>query len=483
MRRWLRRLAYLLRQSRHDADLREEIEAHRELRAAHLEREGLTSHEAEDASRRAIGNVLLAREDAREVWLGSWGTLGQDVRYGVRTCRKNPMFTAVAVVTLALGIGVNAGVFTVLNGVLFRDLPAPDAHQLVTIAQAVQGTSNTETSGFGTFSTAEYRAYRERARTLSGVLGFANVRGETTLGGETPQLVYGALVSCDYFAVLQQPPALGREFAPRDCEPGAPPVVVLSHELWTTTFAADPGIVGRIIHLNRQPFTVAAVASEAMSGNSLLRGGYLAPFSAGRLLTPTDSRYADENAFWLSLIGRRRDGASVAQVRAELDVIAAQIDRQQPGRSTTLTIERAKSIVPPGFRRVATGVAAVLMAAFGFILLIACANVANLLLARGTSRRQEIAIRVSLGASRARVVRQLLTENLLVSIGGGVLGSVLAVWSFRTLVVLALPALLPPGFSLNIAWDSSPDARVVAFGTVLTLATALLFGLAPALHL
>ena len=478
---WFRRLAYLLRQSRHDAELREEIEAHRALRAAHLEREGLTSQEAEDASRRAVGNVLLAREDVREVWLGSWSTVWQDVRYGLRTLRKNPTFTAVAVVTLALGIGVNAGIFTVLNGVLFRDLPAPDAHQLVTIAQTVQGGQISATSGFGTFSTAEYRAYRDRSQALAGVVGLSNVRGETTLGGDTPRLVYGGLVSCDYFIVLRQPPALGRELTPRDCEPGADPVVVLSHELWKTAFTADPAIVGRTIQLNRQPFTVAAVASEAASGNSFLRGGYLAPFSAGRLLTPDDARYADDTALWLNLIGRRRDGVSMSQLRAELGVIAAQIDQQQPGRSTTLTVARATS-VPPGFRGVATGVAAVLMAAFGFILLIACANVANLLLARGTSRRQEIGIRVSLGASRPRVVRQLLTENLLISLAGGLLGSVLAVWSFQALVGLAVPALLPPGLPMTVAWDMTPDARVVGFALALTFATGLLFGLAPALH-
>ena len=197
MGKWLRRLAYLLRQSRHDRELREEIEAHRSLRAAHLEREGLTPQDANDASRRAIGNVLLAREDVREIWVGSWPTFSQDVRYGVRTLRKNALFTVVAVVTLALGIGINAGIFTVLNGVLFRDLPAPNAHELVSISQTVEGGQFTATAGFDTFTISEYHVYRDRAQTLSGVLAHSDPR-ETTLGGDVPQEVFGAIVSCNY---------------------------------------------------------------------------------------------------------------------------------------------------------------------------------------------------------------------------------------------------------------------------------------------
>ena len=233
MGKWLRRLAYLLRQSRHERELREEIEAHRALRAAYLDREGLAPQQAEEASRRAIGNVLLAREDVREVWLGLLPMWWQDVRYALRAFRKNAAFTAVAVVTLALGIGVNTGIFTVLNGVLLRDLPAPHAHELVSIAQTVEREQVATTSGFSTVSMSEYRTYRERVRTLSGVLAHSDPR-ETTLGGEAPQEVFGAIVSCNYFSVLQQPPSLGRGLAAQDCDRGAPPVVVLGHAAWTT---------------------------------------------------------------------------------------------------------------------------------------------------------------------------------------------------------------------------------------------------------
>jgi predicted permease len=477
-----RRLLYLFRQTRHEAELREEIEAHRALRAARLEREGLSPHEAADVSRRAIGNVLLARDDAREVWLGAWATWSQDVRYGLRTFRRNPMFTTVAVSTLVLGIGVNAGLFTVLNGVLLRGLPAPDPHELLSISQQVQGVPGL--LGQGRFSTADYNVYRDRVQTLSGVAAVSNARGGTTLVGDAPQTVAGALVSCNYFTVLQQPPAYGRAFAEYDCESGAAPIVVLGHELWRTAFGADPGIVGRAIQLNRQFFTVVGVAAEGTYGGLFVRIDYFAPISAGRLLVSSDTRYDNEKFLWLNLIGRQRKGVSLALVRAELDVIAAQIDRPQSGRSTTLTIERAKPMtVPPGVRGMATAVAAVLMAAFGCILLIACANVANMLLARGSSRSSEIGIRLSLGASRARIVRQLVTESLLISLAGGLLGSMVGLWSFQALVALAVPALAPLGLPLSVTlWNVNPDVRVVVFAVVLTLVTGILVGLAPALQ-
>ena len=285
MRTWFRRLAYLLRQSRHEAELREEIELHRSLRAEQLERDGLTPQEAADASRRAIGNVLLAREDAREVWLGSRDAWWQDVRYGLRTFRRSPTFTAVVVLTLGLGIGVNAGIFTVLNGVLFRDLPVPNARELVSIAQTVEGGQFTTPTGSGTFTIAEYRAYVNRAQTLSGVLAHSDPR-ETTLGGETPREIFGVIVSCNYFTVLQEPPALGRALTAQDCELGVDPVVVLGHRVWTTTFAADPGIVGRTIELDRQRFTVVGVAAEGTYGASPMRTAYFAPLSAEPLLWP-----------------------------------------------------------------------------------------------------------------------------------------------------------------------------------------------------
>jgi predicted permease len=394
------------------------------------------------------------------------------------------MFTGVAVVTIGLGLGLNAGIFTVLNGVLFRDLPAPDASTLTAIAQEVDGGPSASMSGSGTFSLSEYHAHRDRTRTLSGVLAHSDPR-ETTLGGDTPQEIVGAIVSCNFFDVMQTPPILGRPLVAQDCDPGADPVVVLGHGVWTTTFKADPAIVGRTIELDRQRLTVVGVAAERTYGGSPMRAGYFAPVSVEPRLWPGASRFEDPTARWLHLIGRRDEGASLDQVRADLGVIAAQIDREEPGRSTTLTVSRATPLtLPSPLRSLQTAAVAVLMTAFGLVLLVACANVANLLLARGTSRSQEIAIRLSLGASRARVVRQLLTESMLMAIAGGLLGSVLAIWSFQALVVLALPNALPPEIPAFV-WDLdlSPDARVIAFAAGLTLVTGLLFGAMPALYL
>jgi predicted permease len=486
MGRWFRRLLYALRQSRHDADLREEIESHRAMRAADLERDGLTAAAAAMASRRALGNSLLARDDVRDAWLGSWGSWWQDVRYGVRTLRRNPGFTAAAIVTLALGIGVNAGLFTIVNAILFRPITAPRAHELVSITQSVEGVP--ELAGQSTFSTDDYRAYRDRSRTLSGVAAFGNARGEVTLSpatslgtGDTPRLVLGGLASCNLFTVLQRPPALGRAFAATDCEPGADLVVILSEPLWRTVFGSDPGIVGRTLQLNRQPATVVGVTAADAFNPSIVGGGFIAPLSAGGRLSNGDTRYGDVRQSWLTLVGRRNEAVEIDQVRAELALIAAAIDRQQPGRSTTLTIDRARA-TPPDVRARAGNAAAVVMAAFGLILLIACANVANLLLARAASRTQEIGVRVSLGASRGRVVRQLATESLLLAAAGGVVGSLAAVWSFEVLVRMAIPAVLPPWSPLEISVNLAPDRQVLAYAAGLTIVTGIVFGLAPALQ-
>ena len=233
--------------------------------------------------------------------------LWNDCRYAVRALMRSPGFAGRAIVTIALGVGVNTGIFTILNGVLFRDLPAPDAHELVSIAQTVEGGEFAAArAGVGTFTISDYRAYNERAQTLAGVL--AHSLRETTLGGDVPQRVTGAIVSCNYFTVMRTPPALGRALNAQDCEPGAAPVVVLGHGIWTTSFAADRAIVGRTGRARRQSFTVVGVAAAGTYGGSPFETGYFAPLSAEPLLWALASRYEDERYLWLYLIGRRGEG-------------------------------------------------------------------------------------------------------------------------------------------------------------------------------
>jgi putative ABC transport system permease protein len=407
--------------------------------------------------------------------------LWQDMRYGLRMLGRSPGFTAIAVLAIALGIGVNAGIFSVLNGAALRMLPVPSAGQVVSVDQIFHGRSVRNVHGEPTlFSYSEYQEYRANNHVFSGLLAYEPFLNATLAGGRARQL-FGQLTSCNYFDVLRVRPAEGRGFVESDCAaPDQGAVVVLSDELWQSAFGADASLVGKRVILNRTAFTVIGIAPQGFGGTEPIPSAFWVPITMQRAMEPDRDFLGDANVSWLSLLGRVEPGVSMGQVRADLSVIASRIDQQHPGRQTILAIRTATFFGRPEEHTVVLGAAAVILFGFGLVLLIACANVANLMLARATARHKEIAVRLAVGAGRWRLIRQLLTESVMLALMGGALGSVLAFWSFEAIshfVISRLPHGFPP-LALNMA----PDVRVLGYALGLTLLTGVAFGLAPALH-
>jgi predicted permease len=478
---WMRVKA-LFKRKRLDRDLEDELAFHLEMREAKNRERGIERDEARYAARRQLGNAMRIKEACREAWsFVSLETTWRDLRYGARALAKNPGFTAVAVLATALGIGVNTGIFSVLNGVALKLLPVPKANQIVSVDQVFHGKFRRILHGEpGLFSYSEYKNYRANNHVFSDLLAYAPFLGDVPLGGESPKPVMGEETSCNFFDMLGERPALGRTFVEADCRaPGANAVVVLSDDLWRTRFGADPLIVGKGVSLNRTKFLVIGVAAPGFRGLDAWPVEFWAPVTMEKELEG-EELLSEDNASWLGLLGCMRPGVSLDEVRADLGVIAGRIDQLYPGRTTTLVIRRATFMGRSEERTVVFGIGAVILAAVGLVLLIACANVANLLLARASARQKEIAIRLSIGGSRWRIIRQLLTESLLIALLGGTVGSLLAFWSVEGIAGYLL-AHLPHGVP-QLAWDVSPDLRVWGYSLALTALTGIVFGLAPALH-
>lgn len=401
------------------------------------------------------------------------------VRSAWRGVSAAPGFTAVAILTIALGIGVNTGIFSIFNALALRELPVPDADELVTINQEVTGVER-GSNNFSEFSTAEYEIYRDGSQTLSGVTGYGRY-WTAALGPDLRQVVISTPVTCEYFEVLRRQPTLGTGFAARHCaDRGESAVAVITHDLWVDRFAADPAVLGRTITLNGGVFTIIGVAPEGFAGVDLERASLFVPIAAQPLLRPDRDYLGSPDMGWLGLVGRRAPGSSMAQVRAELELIAERLDREQPGRETTVSVSRATPLSATVLRRNFIGFSPVLMAPFGLVLLVACMNVATLLLARGEARLREIAIKQSLGATRAHLVRQLLAESIVIALIAGVVGTLLAVWVFQVLLTVALGSLPPELQVLRI--DAALDVRVLSYAFVISLVTGLAFGIVPALR-
>jgi len=403
-------------------------------------------------------------------------SLFQDLRYGARVFLKNPGFTVVAVITLALGIAATTTVFSWIENVLVRPLPGvADGHRLVVLEILTPGWNQ----GAVNASYDEYRLARENLKLLSGIA--AHCLSSFQVGeGESAQRVWGELVSGNYFSVLGVEPVLGRAFLPEEYgdKPGAYPVVVIGERLWRSRFNADPGVIGRTIRVNRYPLTVVGVAPRIFQGTVPgLAFDMWVPVMMTPQLTGTDEGVFSNGSRNYHTIARLKPGVTIEQGRAEVLALVRRAAEANPGTSEgqTATLQpvwRAHT----GAQSLLLAPLQVLMAVSTVVLLIVCANVANLLLARSTARQKEVGIRLALGAGRARLARQLLTETLLLAGLGTLLGVPLAVWLSRALSWLLPPSGFPVRFALRL------DASVLAFTVLVCVGAALGSGAASVLH-
>jgi putative ABC transport system permease protein len=399
-------------------------------------------------------------------------TLLQDLRYGFRRLIKTPGFTFIAVLSLALGIGANTAVFSLVNMILFRPLPVANPQEVVSVS--VVG----KDGQFAAFSYPNYLDFRDRNEVFSDLLLYRFAPLSLSRSGNNEKL-WGMLVSGNYFDALGVKPALGRTFLPEEDKTRlSHPVVVISHSLWQTRFGGDPSVVDSEILINGRKFKVIGVAPAGFKGTEVIYTPELfAPVAMQKWIEPENDyldRRSSQNMF---AIGRLKQGVSAAQAEASLNILAAQLARDFPNDNEGLKIQ----IIPPGLvlpqlRNGMLGVSAALMGLVALVLLIACANLANLLLARATERSKEIAIRLSIGAGRARIVRQLLTESLMLAAAGGIVGVALAQWIIDSIMSLKPPIDIPITLELQVDW------RVLVFSMIVSVITGVLFGLVPALQ-
>jgi len=483
----------LFRRKQLDRDFDDELRAYLELAAAEKMREGMSLEDAQRNARREVEGLEQLKENVRDVRVGIWlDRFAQDIRYGVRTLAKNPGFSLVAIATLAIGIGANTAMFSLLDQVVLRLLPVRHPEQLVIVRE----TGNHYGNSFGpnTISWPMFEDLRDNNQVFSDM--FCRFPATVTIGyGDRAAQISAELVSASYFPTLGVKAALGRTIAPDDdAVPDTQPVVVLSFSFWRSYFSGDPTIVGKTISLNAHSMTVIGVAQPGFDGVELgVSAKVFVPIMMKTEMTPRSDGLKDRRRrlSWVTAYGRLKPGISVAQAQLSLQPLLHNIlemESQQPEftRSATpadreLFLRNRVELLPGSDNELRADMSRplwLLVALTGAVLLLACANLANLLLARATAREREFAVRLAIGAGRARIVRQLLTETLLLSVAGAAMGLALAFLTDRLLLRIYLPADAASEFAIS----PIPDVRVLAFVIGVMFLTSLIFGLLPALR-
>jgi len=471
MRNLLRRVWYIAKGRHHELDLADELAFHREMKAQELRDRGIGETEIAAMTRQAMGNDLRSRQEARDVWVWPWvQDTSQDARFAVRMLLKDRRFTAAAVLALGLGIGLNNAVFTIVNTAMFKDVPFAEPGRLIDVRLL-------DIRGMGPVSAPDYREWRDTAKSFEGLGAHAGGTMNLSDAHASTERLRGAYLSANVLRLLRTTPVAGRGFLPEDERPGAESVTLLSHEVWQSRYGGEP-IIGRAVRVNGAPSTIIGVMPKGFAFPMLAQAWQ--PLSA---LPGFDS--AGRNRRMLGVLGRLADGTDLPAASAEMQTIAATIAQANPETHKDLRL----SVMTLGDSTIVTrrdgGILATLMGAVALVLLIACANVASLLLARSAHRSREIAIRTSLGATRWRVMRQQLVECGLIALMASALGLWLSIFGARQIAqAFGVYEAGAPGGAVIPYWvDLSFDGAAWLFLGAVALFTSLAAGLVPAWHL